>query len=96
MYSSYLGKLCDFFLIHCSSSSFSGLVSRALLCNIYQYSRSKVSQYLCCDELCSREPSPALPVDLFDKVNVEVDGAVEDREEVAEASDVLHPGWPVG
>ena len=96
-YSSYLGKLCYFLLIHCSSSSFSVLVSRAVLkCNNYQYSQSKVSEYLCCNELCSSEPSPALPVDLFEKVNIKVDGSIEDRQEVAEASDVLHPGWPVG
>ena len=52
--------------------------------------------YLCYDTLCSGEPSPALPVDLFEKVNVKVDGAVEDCEKVAEASGVLHPGGPVG
>ena len=47
------------------------------------------------DFLSRGESSSLFPVDLFEVVNVEVDGAVEHSEEVAEAGGVLHPGGPV-
>ena len=72
------------------------MVSHALLkCN-KTYFLLKIRLYPCCNELCSRKSSPTLPVDLLEKVDIKVDGAVEDGEEVAEAGGVLHPGRPVG
>ena len=41
-----------------------------------------------------REPSPGLPLPVLDEVDVEVDGAVEGGQQVAEAGHVRQPIWP--
>ena len=47
-------------------------------------------------KLCGREPPPHLPGEVLESVDVEVDGGVEDSEEVTEAGGVLHPQGPAG